>query len=410
LNVGALPGGEHELTISYAGNSDFERADKTLTQRVTAPALSIANTTLAAGSESRNGAIQVTLSAASADVVSVNYRTSDGSAIAGADYIAAQGLLTFQPGQTLATIPIHIVGNANASQQSFAMELSNANGASIATPRAIITIARDAKLTYRTPVEYSYATIDGVPLRATFYAPANGDGPWPLIVWIPGNSTYDAAGDTAAAVRETAHGYAVASVAYRPASTAPFPAQLDDLLAAINWLRTNASTLNVDPKRIAAWGAGAGGHLAALVGTRGAAQAVIDWSGIADPATLQADALGCSTIDWNAPTSPAALLIGCSPSDCPDSAAAAAPARYVHRGNPPMLLMHGGADCFISPAQSENLYSALIHAGVDGTLRTIAGIDHDSPFWSSAAAFAEVESFLERSLKPAEARARPVRH
>ena len=75
-----------------------------------------------------------------------------------------------------------------------------------------------------------------------------------------------------------------------------------------------------------------------------------------------------------------------------------------------MLLMHGGVDCFISPAQSENLYSALIHAGVDGTLRTVAGIDHDSPFWSSAAAFAEVESFLERSLKPAEVRGRAVRH
>jgi acetyl esterase/lipase len=410
LNVGALPGGDHELTISYAGNGDFERGDKTLTQRVTAPALSVANATLAAGSESRSDAIQVTLSAASAGVVSVDYRTVDGSAIAGADYIAAQGLLTFQPGQTSAMIPIHILGNADASQQSLAMELENPNGASIVAPRATVTIARDARPTYRTPVAYSYATIDGVPLRVTFYAPANGDGPWPLIVWIPGNSTYDAAGDTAAVVRETARGYAVASVAYRPASAAPFPAQLDDLLVAIEWLRTNASTLNVDPKRIAAWGTGAGGHLAALVGTRGAVQAVIDWSGIADPATLQADALGCSTIDWNAPTSPTALLIGCSPNDCPDSAAAAAPARYARRGNPPMLLMHGGTDCFISPAQSENLYGALTHAGVDATLRTVDGIDHDSPFWSSAAAFAEVESFLERSLKPSEARGRAVRH
>jgi len=409
LNVGALPGGDHELTISYAGDSDFERADKMLTQRIIAPALSVANATIAAGSESRDDAIQVMLSAASPDVVSVNYRTVDESAVAGADYIAAQGMLTFQPGQTSATIPIHILGNAHASQQTFAMELANPNGASIVTPRATVTIARAAKPTYRTPVDYSYATIDGVPLRATFYAPATGDGPWPLIVWIPGNSSYDAAGD-AAAVRETARGYAVASVAYRPASSAPFPAQLDDLVAAIGWLRANASTLNIDPKRIAAWGAGAGGHLAALVGTRGTVQAVIDWSGIADPATLQADALGCSTIDWNAPTSPTALLIGCSPADCPAYAEAAAPARYARRGNPPMLLMHGGADCFISPAQSENLYSALTHAGVDATLRTVDGIDHDSSFWSSDAAFAEVENFLTRSLKPAETRGRPVRH
>jgi len=76
-----------------------------------------------------------------------------------------------------------------------------------------------------------------------------------------------------------------------------------------------------------------------------------------------------------------------------------------------MLLMHGDADCFISPAQSESLYGALTHAGVDATLRLVGGIDHDSTFWSSAAAFAEVESFLERSLKPAaEGRGRTVRH
>lgn len=409
LNVGALPGGDHQLTISYAGNSNFERGSKTLTQHVTAPALSIANVTIAAGTEPRNDSIQVKLSAASAAVVSVHYGTVDGSAIAGADYIAAQGMLTIQPGQTSATIPIGILGNTTGSRQSFAIELTNPTGASILTPRATVTVARDARPAYRTPVDYSYVTIDGVPLRATFYAPASGDGPWPLILWIPGNSAYDAAGDVAA-LRETARGYAVASVAYRPASAAPFPAQLDDLIAAVDWLRTNASTLQIDPKRIAAWGAGAGGHLAALLGTRGDVQAVIDWSGIADPATLQADALGCGTIDWNAPTSPAALLIGCSPADCPGSAAAAAPARHARRGNPPMLLMHGTADCFISPAQSENLHDALIQAGVDATLRLVGGIDHDSPFWSSPDAFAEVESFLERNLKPGQTRGRAVRH
>jgi len=49
--------------------------------------------------------------------------------------------------------------------------------------------------------------------------------------------------------------------------------------------------------------------------------------------------------------------------------------------------MHGDADCFISPAQSESLYDALTHAGVDATLRLVGGVDHDSTFWSSAAEF-----------------------
>jgi pimeloyl-ACP methyl ester carboxylesterase len=86
------------------------------------------------------------------------------------------------------------------------------------------------------------------------------------------------------------------------------------------------------------------------------------------------------------------------------------PARYARRGNPPMLLIHGSVDCFISPMQSENLYGTLTHAGVDATLHTIDGIDHDSTFWSSESAFAEVERFLERSLKAGGTRGRAVRH
>ena len=75
-----------------------------------------------------------------------------------------------------------------------------------------------------------------------------------------------------------------------------------------------------------------------------------------------------------------------------------------------MLILHGSADCFVSPMQSQKLYDALTHAGVDATLRTIDGIDHDSAFWSSDGAFAEVESFLERSLNNGRARGRAVRH
>ena len=75
-----------------------------------------------------------------------------------------------------------------------------------------------------------------------------------------------------------------------------------------------------------------------------------------------------------------------------------------------MLLMHGSVDCFISPAQSRKLHDALTHAGVGATLRVVDGIDHDSIFWSSDAAFAEVERFLEQNLKPAPKRGRTVRH
>ncbi len=88
-------------------------------------------------------------------------------------------------------------------------------------------------------------------------------------------------------------GYAVASINYRFANAAIFPAQIEDAKAAVRWLRANAAQYHFDPKRIAAFGNSAGGHLAALLGTTGGikgfegnlgnaeqsskVQAVVDW-------------------------------------------------------------------------------------------------------------------------------------
>jgi acetyl esterase/lipase len=49
-----------------------------------------------------------------------------------------------------------------------------------------------------------------------------------------------------------------------------FPAQIEDCKAAIRWLRANAGKYHLDPDHVGAWGASAGGHLVALLGTTGA--------------------------------------------------------------------------------------------------------------------------------------------
>ena len=64
-------------------------------------------------------------------------------------------------------------------------------------------------------------------------------------------------------------GFAVASADYRLSGEARFPAQLHDAKAAVRWLRRNAGEYRLDGDRIVAWGASAGGHLAALLGLTG---------------------------------------------------------------------------------------------------------------------------------------------
>lgn len=65
------------------------------------------------------------------------------------------------------------------------------------------------------------------------------------------------------------HGYAVVSVNYRLANEAKFPAQIQDIKAAIRFIKANANKYNLNPNAIAVWGDSAGANLAALAATSG---------------------------------------------------------------------------------------------------------------------------------------------
>ena len=73
--------------------------------------------------------------------VSVAYRTSDGTAVAGADYEAVAGVLTFAPGDRTATIAVRLLGDAIVEgDESFEIHLSSPSNATITTPTATGTI------------------------------------------------------------------------------------------------------------------------------------------------------------------------------------------------------------------------------------------------------------------------------
>lgn len=60
------------------------------------------------------------------------------------------------------------------------------------------------------------------------------------------------------------HGYAVATVNYRLAQEATFPAAVQDVKCAVRFLRANASTYGYNADEIAIWGESAGGYLAVI--------------------------------------------------------------------------------------------------------------------------------------------------
>src|SRR3954465_11926691 len=105
------------------------------------------------------------------------------------------------------------------------------------------------------------------------YVPADAKGKVPLVVLIHGggwivNDKYADMGympNTVAAILN--NGMAIASIDYRFATQAVFPAILQDCNKAVSFLYDNADKYGLDKNSIALMGFSAGGHLASLMGT-----------------------------------------------------------------------------------------------------------------------------------------------
>ena len=104
-----------------------------------------------------------------------------------------------------------------------------------------------------------------IPVRV--YVPTTAPGPRPVLVYFHGGGWVIGSIDTHDGnVRAVAEGsgVTVVSVGYRLAPEHPFPAAIDDSVAAVRWVVDNAADLDVDPSRLAVGGDSAGGNLAAV--------------------------------------------------------------------------------------------------------------------------------------------------
>ncbi|HEX8155473.1 MAG TPA: alpha/beta fold hydrolase [Thermoanaerobaculia bacterium] len=227
-----------------------------------------------------------------------------------------------------------------------------------------------------------YAT-HGRPLRMHVLLPRNAAASRPAIVFVHGGGWTEGTRERGlpSLVHFVKQGYVAASIEYRLSGEAIFPAQIDDVRAAIEYVRTHAHELGVDPHRVAVWGQSAGGHLAALAGTslEGAARPdlVIDWNGPTDflePRELAR--LEQRKLDQKQPTFAMERLLGGPVRERRELAMAANPIRWVTPDDPPFLILHGSGDDEVSITQSELLRDALAKAGVEVRLEVFPGERH----------------------------------
>jgi PKD repeat protein len=109
------------------------------------PAVSIRNTAVNEGNSGTNNAVfALTLSQPTSQTVTVNYTTSDGSALASADYVGKTGTVTFAPGATNQTISVGVLGETLLEDDEFfVVTLVSAVNATISVSRAVGTIFND---------------------------------------------------------------------------------------------------------------------------------------------------------------------------------------------------------------------------------------------------------------------------
>jgi acetyl esterase/lipase len=213
----------------------------------------------------------------------------------------------------------------------------------------------------------------------------------------------------------------VASVEYRFSQKAIFPAQIDDCLAAIRFLRKHAAKYGIDRARVGVGGASAGGHLSALVGTAGGTgsflpvgghddfrdgvQAVCDIFGPTDFWTViqqaQDDPNVRNIFSWN-DGDPYSLLIGGGLGEDKERCTAVSPVTYVSEKSPPFLILHGDHDTLVPYAQSVELAEKLKAAGRDVVLQRLPGAGHGGPAFSLPAVRELTDRFFDRHLKGAE--------
>jgi hypothetical protein len=109
------------------------------------PTLSIADGSVREGGKGTSRLdLTVTLSRVTGDVLTVNFATANGTAVASSDYVASSGTLIFEPGETSRTISVWVKGDRKReANETFSVQLSNAAGATIEDPFAAATILND---------------------------------------------------------------------------------------------------------------------------------------------------------------------------------------------------------------------------------------------------------------------------
>ncbi len=253
-------------------------------------------------------------------------------------------------------------------------------------------------------------------LQLDLARPADGNGPFPAIVFVHGGGWRGGARQgyhklvRAAAER----GYVAVTVTYRLTepddngkATNPFPAAIHDTKCAVRWVRANAERYKIDPDRIGVTGGSAGGHLSLLIGladekaglegtgghsdVSSRVQAVVNYFGPTQMIRLARSNGGAGPIVES--------FLGGKPEELQKAYRKSSPVTHLSDDDPPILTIHGAQDTLVPPSQAQILDRQAKEKGVEHTLMLLEGQGHGFRGEASEQANEAMFAFFDKHLK-----------
>ncbi len=230
--------------------------------------------------------------------------------------------------------------------------------------------------------DVEYGNVDGVALLLDAYLPEAG-GPHPAVVQIHGGGwrSGDKAGFAPEAISYAQDGIAAFSLNYRLSAVATYPAAVDDCVAAMRFLRTEADRFNINPDRVAVKGNSAGAHLALMMAFLEPQEDDVNTAG--QPISNRV----VCVVSQSGPTDFTALddmkteralvaFMGGPYEENQEAYHQASPVTHVSADDPPALLLHGAVDRHVPYTQATILRDRMEEIGVPVELITIEGGGH----------------------------------
>lgn len=258
-------------------------------------------------------------------------------------------------------------------------------------------------------VEYGHAGGSSLQLDASV---PDGPGPFPAVIIVHGGAWVT--GDRKHSVEPlfaplSQAGFAWFSISYRLAnaadagsiptnilSMASLGAAVDDVRAAVTYVKKHAGEYRIDPQRIALVGESAGAQLASMAALKpnpgGAVQAVVAFYSPSDLVKLfQTNPRIPDSVRQAVQGSPFGDLLFASLRDL-------SPVNWVERDSPPFLLIHGTHDSLVPFDQSKEMCGAMQNVGASCEIYPVERGGHGLRWWESVPGLTEYKSYMVRWL------------